>query len=65
MTNNKSEFSKIPSSWIEKWQPYTSDKLPLRWEDDEQLYPPIPRKAEITEKNEQTLERALYPIRNS
>ena len=27
------------------------------------IYPPIPRKAEITEKNAQTLEKALYPIR--
>ncbi|WP_428911297.1 acetoin utilization protein AcuC [Niallia sp. Krafla_26] len=64
MTDNKSELSELPSSWVNKWQPYTSDKLPLRWEDDEQLYPPIPRRAEISEKNKQTLEKSLYPIRS-
>jgi acetoin utilization protein AcuC len=37
--------------------------LPTTWEDPVDLYPPIPRKAEITEKNLQTVERALYPIR--
>jgi acetoin utilization protein AcuC len=64
MTENKTPLSHIPSEWIEKWQPYSTDKLPLKWEDDEQLYQPIPRRAEITEKNQQTLEKALYPIRN-
>jgi len=28
------------------------------------LYPPIPRKAEISEKNAQTVEKALYFIRS-
>ena len=45
--------------------PFTKDKLPPTWEDDEQEYQSIPRQAEITEKNQQTLEKALYPIRNN
>lgn len=64
MTENRVERSTLPRSWIEKWQPQTSDKLPLTWDDDDKGYPLIPRRAEISEKNAQTLERALYPIRN-
>jgi acetoin utilization protein AcuC len=36
----------------------------MEWDDPENLYTPIPRKAEITEKNLLTLEKALYPIRS-
>ncbi|WP_338472053.1 acetoin utilization protein AcuC [Niallia sp. XMNu-256] len=64
MTENLTELTQLPMSWIEKWQSHTTDKLPLKWDDGDQLYSPIPRRAEITEKNEQTLERALYPIRD-
>lgn len=63
MIEYRTSLTHLPSEWIEKWQPYSSDKLPFTWEDDDTLYPPIPRRAEITEKNEQTLEKALYPIR--
>ncbi len=31
-----------------------------KWEDDDNIYAPIPRKAEITEKNAQTLEKSHY-----
>jgi acetoin utilization protein AcuC len=65
MTENKTSLSHLPSDWIEKWQPFATDKLPCKWEDDEQLYQPIPRQAEINEKNIQTLDKALYPIRNN
>ena len=33
------------------------------WDDPDNLYHSHPRKEEITEKNLQTLEKALYPIR--
>ncbi|MCQ6274414.1 acetoin utilization protein AcuC [Bacillus sp. V3B] len=64
MTENFSNFDFLPSDWIAEWQEKTSYTLPLKLEDEDQIYPPIPRKAEITEKNEQTLEKALYSIRN-
>ena len=65
MTENNTPLSDLPLDWIEKWQPFTKDKLPATWEDDEQEYQSIPRQAEITEKNQQTLDKALYPIRNN
>ena len=65
MTENNTPLSDLPLDWIEKWQPFTKDKLPPTWEDDEQEYQSIPRQAEITEKNQQTLDKTLYPIRNN
>ncbi|MBD5026470.1 acetoin utilization protein AcuC, partial [Xanthomonas citri pv. citri] len=38
--------------------------LPSSWSDPADLYPPIPRKPEITEKNAQTVSKALYAIRS-
>ena len=59
MTENNTPLSDLPLDWIEKWQPFTKDKLPPTWEDDEQEYQSIPRQAEITEKNQQTLDKSF------
>lgn len=64
MTENSNCYGSLPTEWIDKWQEKAPVKLPLQWEDPEDLYPPIPRKAEITEKNAQTVNKALYPIRS-
>lgn len=53
----------LPLDWVSKWQKATSFDLPKKWLDEEHIYPLIPRKEEITEKNKQTLDKALYPIR--
>ena len=55
---------KLPEQWLTAWQ--TESPVPFieTWQDPEQLYEPIPRKAEIMEKNAQMLERALHIIRN-
>ena len=63
MTENKSEFDDLPHTWLDTWQEKASVPLPRTWMDEESIYPPIPRKEEITEKNKQTLDKALYPIR--
>jgi acetoin utilization protein AcuC len=55
----------IPLDWISEWQPKSPVKLPEQWHDPENLYPNIPRKNEITEKNAHTVSQALYSIRNS
>ncbi|RFU66243.1 acetoin utilization protein AcuC [Peribacillus glennii] len=65
MTENKNNSGPLPADWIAKWQPQSTVTLPDEWEDHEGIYQPIPRKSEITEKNRQTLEKALYPIRSS
>jgi acetoin utilization protein AcuC len=63
MTENSNCSGSLPASWVEEWQIRAPVSLPTTWEDPIDLYPAIPRKAEITEKNLQTVERALYPIR--
>jgi acetoin utilization protein AcuC len=64
MTENSNCYGNLPEEWIEEWQKKSNVRLPLQWDDPENLYPPIPRKAEITEKNAQTVNKLLYPIRN-
>lgn len=64
MTGNKDCYGELPKEWVEKWQKEAPVSLPTEWDDPENLYKPIPRKAEITEKNAQTVNNALYPIRN-
>ena len=55
----------LPNEWVDAWQPKAPVALPEKWEDPDNLYPPIPRKGEITEKNLKLLEKMLYPIRSS
>lgn len=64
MTENSNYLGNLPKEWIDKWQLQAPVTLPPEWDDPSDLYPPIPRKVEITEKNAQTVEKALYPIRN-
>lgn len=54
----------IPPEWIAKWQKQCPVALPSSWSDPADLYPPIPRNPEITEKNAQTVSKALYAIRS-
>jgi acetoin utilization protein AcuC len=64
MTEKSNYYGKLPSEWVEKWQSHAPVPLPKQWDDPEDLYPTVPRKAEITEKNAQTVNKALYSIRN-
>jgi acetoin utilization protein AcuC len=63
MTNQMPTQSSLPVEWIENWQTKSPVPLPATWEDPDGFYKPIPRKQEINEKNAQTVEKALYPIR--
>ncbi|MBM7653195.1 acetoin utilization protein AcuC [Neobacillus cucumis] len=64
MTENMIGHGRLPDEWISDWQKLSPFPLPLEWDDPDDLYTPIPRKTEITEKNRLTLEKALYPIRS-
>lgn len=64
MTENSNCYGSLPQDWLEHWTEKAPVTLPMNWDDPDNLYKPIPRKAEITEKNLLTLEKALYPIRN-
>ncbi|BDH62624.1 acetoin utilization protein AcuC [Lysinibacillus sp. PLM2] len=54
----------LPKEWLDKWQGESPVPFIPTWEDPYPLYEPIPRKAEIEEKNEQMLKKALHIIRN-
>lgn len=66
MKLGKSAEGALPVQWLQKWQDESPDKLPASWHDGKEAFPKIPRKAEITEKNEQLLKSLLKytkPIR--
>lgn len=65
MIENSNCYGSLPKDWIDEWKDKASVELAKEWDDPENLYPPIPRKPEITEKNAQTVEKALYPIRSN
>ncbi|SFF05114.1 acetoin utilization protein AcuC [Alteribacillus iranensis] len=54
----------IPTAWLNKWKQKSPVPLPAAWHDSSEMYPPIPRKGEIKEKNRRTVEKALYHIRS-
>lgn len=64
MTENSNCCGALPDEWVKEWQEKAPVPLPTAWEDPANLYAPIPRKSEITEKNLNTLEKALYPLRS-
>jgi acetoin utilization protein AcuC len=64
MTENSNSFGSLPKEWVEEWQHLAQVPLPTDWDDPENMYEPIPRKAEIEEKNLRTVEKALYPLKS-
>jgi acetoin utilization protein AcuC len=63
MTNRQTVGGPLPNEWVATWQPHAPVSLPTTWEDPHDLYPPIPRKLEIEEKNEKNVAKALELIR--
>lgn len=55
----------LPTTWREYWQEETSEALPLYWHDTEDVIPTIPRKEEIEEINELTLQKSLKYIKKN
>ncbi|MBS4200016.1 acetoin utilization protein AcuC [Bacillus sp. FJAT-49732] len=53
----------LPENWLKRWQSKAPVTLINQWEDPIDMYEPIPRKKDIEEKNKQTVERALYFVR--
>ncbi|TSB48085.1 acetoin utilization protein AcuC [Alkalicoccobacillus porphyridii] len=54
----------IPQMWHEAWKEQAEELLPSVWHDPEDMLPIVPRKPIITTRNQQTVEKALYYIRN-
>ena len=64
MTDREHPTGPLPKEWLNKWQPEAPVPFIPTWEDPNPLFEPIPRKAEIEEKNKQMLDRALHMIRS-
>lgn len=64
MTDFPLTAERLPQEWIDEWQKETDVKLPEFWEDPPGIYPAIPRKKEIEEKNKQTVAKVLHFIRH-
>ncbi len=54
----------LPKKWLAQYGQEAPVPLMTEWEDPDPLYKPIPRKAEIEEKNRLMMEKALHIIRN-
>lgn len=52
----------LPQSFIDKWSKRANVKIPKTWSDPDGIYPAIPRKQEITDVNEQTLQKLIHAI---
>lgn len=63
--NNIQVPQALPEEWIKHWQAQAPVTLPTQWQDPKEIVKPIPRKAEIEEKNALTVEKALHSIRPS
>ncbi len=63
MTNQTSLTQNFPERWVAEWETKSPFSLPVSWDDPSTMYPAIPRKQEISEKNFNTLEKALFMIR--
>lgn len=63
MKTDKVLKGKLPDKWINRWQDESPFTLPLKWDDNKDIVPAIPRKTAIEEKNNQTLIRALKYIK--
>lgn len=63
MNDVKTPAGNLPKTWLERWSKESPVPFIPTWMDPSPLYEPIPRKAEITEKNKQMLDKALYALR--
>ena len=59
MSGFQLQTDELPKKWLVKWQKEADVKLPETWDDPTDIYPPIPRKKEIEEKNRQTVDKVL------
>ncbi|QKS72076.1 acetoin utilization protein AcuC [Paenalkalicoccus suaedae] len=66
MTNQQNiRQQPIPQEWVQQWQKDAPVTLPTSWDDPPGLYPAVPRKKEIEEKNNKIVEQALKLISES
>ncbi|WP_173915822.1 acetoin utilization protein AcuC [Halobacillus sp. Marseille-Q1614] len=64
MSTGQPFSGQLPAEWVNHWQKAAPVELPTKWEDEDKAYKPIPRKAEITEKNNKILNNCMQFIHN-
>ncbi|MED3822783.1 acetoin utilization protein AcuC [Priestia flexa] len=64
MLEKQSITGNLPTTWVQKWEREAPIPICTKWDDEDGIYDPIPRRQEIEEKNAQTVSRALFPIRS-
>ncbi|WP_274650473.1 acetoin utilization protein AcuC [Paenibacillus humicola] len=52
----------LPEGWLGRWQAESPDPLPPHWLDDTAGWEPMPRRAEIAERNRRTAEIAVQDV---
>jgi len=62
MTGNEPPRGRLPQKYLDQYSPKCPVDFPAYWPDDTHDYQEIPRRREITEKNESTLNRAMLHI---
>ncbi|SMO60237.1 acetoin utilization protein AcuC [Melghirimyces algeriensis] len=62
MTGQPLAEERIPQTWIDQWQTFSPVSLPKTLHDPEGSFQPIPRRSEITQKNQLTVQQALRLI---
>ncbi|WP_188456515.1 acetoin utilization protein AcuC [Virgibacillus oceani] len=65
MKNGNVQQGLISEAWLSKWQDKAPVALPDTWNDSKNIVPTIPRKAEISEKNNKILLSALKYTKNT
>jgi acetoin utilization protein AcuC len=63
MNDIKTPKGDLPKVWLDRWSKEAPIPFIPTWMDPNPLYEPIPRKAEITEKNKQMLNKSLHLLR--
>jgi acetoin utilization protein AcuC len=53
----------LPEDWVSHWQPQSPTPLPATWLDALDVWKPMPRRQEITEKNRNTKELSLLYLK--
>ncbi|WP_411842040.1 acetoin utilization protein AcuC [Salinicoccus sp. HZC-1] len=62
MVNMKPPRGRLPESYLDKYKKKSPVDFPVNWEDNLDDYQEIPRRADINEKNDSTLNRAMLHI---
>lgn len=59
---NQASFLELPAEWRTYWNRYTSESVPLYWQDEPHHIEEMPRRAEISERNRHTASLVIQDL---